>query len=80
MKKILEFLEGQKGEKSSKRLGGAFCLSLGGLMKFILFIYSLFLKPAVDFISLDHSTDYLIAAGAGLLGIGLVELFSKKKK
>ena len=69
-----KFLEDSNGNKSSKRLAGAFCLSTGSLMKFILFIYGLRHVTAIPFDRLDSCADSLIYVGAALIGSGVLEL------
>ncbi len=75
-----KFLEDFSGNKSSKRLAGAFCLLTGSLMKFILFLYGLRHVTATPFDRLDSSSDSLIYVGAALIGSGLLELLRQGKK
>jgi hypothetical protein len=73
-----KFLEDSNGNKSSKRLAGAFCLLTGSLMKFILFIYGLRHITAIPFDRLDNCADGLIYVGATLIGSGLLELLRQR--
>ena len=75
-----KFLEDFNGNKSSKRLAGAFCLVIGSLMKFILFLYGLRHVTATPFDRLDSSSDSLIYVGAALIGSGLLELLRQGNK
>jgi len=75
-----KFLEDFNGNKSSKRLAGAFCLLVGSLMKFILFIYGLRHVTAIPFGQLNNSADTMIYVGATLIGSGLLELLRQGKK
>jgi hypothetical protein len=75
-----KFLEDFSGNKSSKRLAGVFCLLLGSLMKFILFLYGLRHVTAIPFDQLDRCADSLIYVGAALIGSGLIELLRQSKK
>ena len=75
-----QFLEDSIGNKSSKRLGGAFCLLIGSLMKLILFLYGLGHTTAIPFDQLDRCKDTLIYIGSALIGSGLIELFRQGKK
>ncbi|MBU6141269.1 MAG: hypothetical protein KGP29_06965 [Proteobacteria bacterium] len=75
-----KFLEDFNGNKSSKRLAGAFCLVIGSLMKFILFLYGLRHVTATPFDRLDGCADSLIYVGAALIGSGLLELLRQSKK
>lgn len=78
--KLLEFLQDHNGDNSSKRLGGLCCLAQGSLMKLGLFCYGLKHKTAVSFDKLDACADSMIYVGAALLGWGVMELFSRRKK
>jgi hypothetical protein len=73
-----KFLEDFNGNKSSKRLAGIFCLLVGSLMKFILFLYGLRHVTAISFDQLDGSADNLIYVGAALIGSGLLELLKQR--
>jgi len=75
-----KFLEDFHGNKSSKRLAGAFCLLVGSLMKFILFLYGLRHITAISFDQLNNSADTMIYVGATLIGSGLLELLRQSKK
>ena len=75
-----KFLEDFNGNKSSKRLAGAFCLVFGPLMKFSLFLYGLRHVTATPFDKLDSSAESLIYVGAALIGSGLLELLRQSKK
>lgn len=75
-----KFLEDFNGNKSSKRLAGAFCLLLGSLMKFILFVYGLKYITAISFDQLNNSADTMIYVGATLISSGLIELLRQGKK
>jgi len=77
---MAKFLEDFHGNKSSKRLAGAFCLLLGSLMKFILFLYGLRHTTATSFDQLNNSVDTMIYVGAALIGSGLLELLRQSKK
>jgi len=79
-KNTCEFLEDFNGNKSSKRLGGAFCLVIGSIMKLILFLYGLGHTTANPFDQLDKCIDTLIYIGSALIGSGLIELFRQGKK
>ena len=74
-----KFLEDFNGNKSSKRLAGAFCLLVGSLMKFILFIYGIGHVTATSFDQLNNSADTMIYVGATLIGSGLLELLKQRK-
>lgn len=75
-----KFLEDFNGNKSSKRLVGTFCILIGSLMKFILFLYGLSHVAVTPFNDLDNSADNLIYVGAALIGSGLLELLRRGKK
>ncbi len=75
-----KFLEDFNGNKSSKRLGGAFCLLTGSLMKFILFVYGLRHVTVTPFERLDSCADSLIYVGAALIGSGLLEFLRQRSK
>jgi len=75
-----KFLEDSKGNKSSKRLAGAFCLVIGTMMKLILFFYGLQHITATNFDHLDGSADSIIYVGAALIGSGLLEFLRQNKK
>lgn len=75
-----KFLEDFNGNKSSKRLAGIFCLMVGSLMKFILFLYGLRHVTAIPFEQLDNCADNLIYVGAALIGSGLLELLRQRGK
>lgn len=79
MNKLLEFFQDHIGKLSGKRIGGIACLLQGLFMKLFLFFYSIFRVTKTEFDKLDYCCDSLIYTGSALLGIGLVEMFSKKK-
>ena len=68
----------QNGNKSSKRITGISLLSGGGCMALTLFIFSLF-KKVGDSETAIKVIQMILIAGSGLLGIGVVEFFGKKK-
>lgn len=72
------FLQDQSGNKSSKRIWGSIMLSLGLSFCTILFFYSLY-KIAADYKTALNIIEALIFSGTGLLGVGVVEFFKKKK-
>lgn len=64
-----KFLQGPKGEQSSKRLYGAIMISAGGVLLIAMGIYGFFaVPPGIEAIKYSGLT--LIAVGAGLLGFG----------
>lgn len=84
IKKILDLIfqsiTDHNGKISSKRIGGALCLTQGLLMKSSLFFYSFFRLTKTDFEKLDYCCDSLIYTGAALLGGSIVEIFAARKK
>ena len=78
--KLIEFLQGNTGQLSSKRLMGCCCIALGMIMKIIMFCYALKHTLANPYDLLDGSANNLIYVGGGLLGIGMAELFASKKE
>jgi len=73
-----EYLQDSNGDKSSKRLFGATLLGIGVVMCIVLFWFSIS-KPIGDPTTAKDIIQMLLMAGAGLLGIGVVEWFGKKK-
>jgi hypothetical protein len=67
------------GNKSSKRITGISILSGAGCMSICLFIFSLF-KQVGDPSTALTIIKTMLFTGSGLLGIGVVEHFSKGKK
>lgn len=76
---MTNLLQDRDGNTSSKRVAGYIMLSIGILEKVCLFCVGLKAKDLlVNFANLDASSDTLITAGAGLLGICVLEFFGKK--
>ena len=73
------YLEDPRGNKSSKRLWGSVMICFGIEMKLILFHYALFKLIATPFYDLDNCANWMISVGSALLGVGIVEMFSKIK-
>lgn len=74
------FLDDSNGNKSSKRLIGSVLVGCGLVMKFILFGWGIGHEFANELTELDGIADSLIYAGAGVLGIGVVEFFKPRNK
>jgi len=74
-----EFLKGNTGQLSSKRLAGFSCIATGLLMKIGLFASICrdwgSARIVENYDKLDGTGDTLIYTGATLLGIGMAELF-----
>ena len=73
-----KMLMDKNGNVSSKRIAGVSLLCGGGAMFITLFLFAIF-KTVKDPETAFKSAQALIYAGAGLLGIGVVEMFGKKK-
>lgn len=71
------FFYDSQGNKSSKRLIGTILISAGGAFLGVVGVFSLFNPVADPQTSLDVGRT-LIYAGAGLLGVGVIEKFSSK--
>jgi len=81
MKKLLNFIEGDKGERSSRRLGGIFLLFSGGCSKLCLIWFGAKIKLAENFTiyeKLDATAYSLIVVGGLLLGATTFDKFRKK--
>jgi len=73
-----EYLQDSNGDKSSKRLFGSILLGIGIVMCAVLFSFSI-VKPIGDPTTAKDIIQMVLTAGAGLLGLGVVEWFGKKK-
>jgi hypothetical protein len=73
-----DYLCDHDGNKSSKRLWGTILLSNGILLKNAEWGIAIF-KVAANAQMMMAASETLIYAGAALLGIGVAELFAKKK-
>jgi len=71
------FSRDSQGKRSSKRLMGTILIGAGGVFLGIVGAFSLFNPVADPQTSLDVGRT-LIYAGAGLLGVGVVEKFGSK--
>lgn len=71
------FFYDSQGNRSSKRLIGTVLIAAGGAFLVIVGVFSLFNPVADPRTSLDVGRT-LIYAGAGLLGVGVVEKFGSK--
>jgi len=71
------FFRDAQGHRSSKRLIGTILIGAGGAFLGIVGVFSLFNPVADPQTSLDVGRT-LIYAGAGLLGVGVVEKFGSK--
>jgi len=65
-----EFLQGNTGQLSSKRLMGCFCIVNAVIMKYILIIC---FNATENLSKLDSVVDIILLAGVGLIGGGLLE-------
>lgn len=77
-KKQKKMLEDSKGNMSSKRITGVTMLSLGGALLLGIGIAAIFVIIKDPETALTAGKT-LVYAGAGLLGIGVVEWFGGKK-
>ncbi len=71
-------LQDQAGNKSSKRIAGFATLALGASMGIALFIFSL-LRKVEDPATAASVYKTMMLAGGSLLGVGVIEMFGKKK-
>lgn len=72
------FLHDSQGNKSSKRLLGVIFMAVGGLFLLITGVFALY-KTVSDPTTAIAVGKTMLYAGAGLLGIGVVEKFGGSK-
>lgn len=72
-----EFLQDNKGNRSSKRLSGISLIGIGAILSLILFTFSLINQPA-DADSAISIIKILLISGSSLLGVGVLEDAFKK--
>ncbi|MFT6841388.1 MAG: hypothetical protein ACJASR_000148 [Psychroserpens sp.] len=78
---IIKLLEGDKGEKSTRRLMGII-LTLTGISSSICLMFCGALVRSIEsftmYDKIENTSIWLIALGASLLGSTLIDKFSKK--
>jgi hypothetical protein len=78
---IINFIEDDRGSKSSKRIAGLFLISSGGFSKLALIAYGAKIKLLTKFTlydKIDASADTMLWAGVALLTGAMIEKFRKK--
>ena len=74
-----DYLQDTSGNKSSKRLWGSIILSVAIVLSIAVVITSVYVGNKIDDNVVSILNGFFIT-GAGLLGIGVVEVFGKGKK
>lgn len=78
---IINFIEDDRGAKSSKRISGLFLILAGGFSKLFLIAYGAKIKLLSEFTlydKIDATADGLLLAGVALLTGAMIEKFRKK--
>jgi hypothetical protein len=78
---IINFIEDDRGAKSSKRISGLFLVFSGGCAKLALIAYGAKIKLLTKFTlydKIDATADGLLIAGVALLTGAMIEKFRKK--
>ena len=78
---IINFIEDDRGAKSSKRISGLFLIFAGGFSKLSLIAYGAKIKLLSKFTlydKIDATADGLLLAGVALLTGAMIEKFRKK--
>lgn len=80
---LIEFIEDDRGAKSSKRIAGIFLVFSGGCSKLALIAYGAKIKMLEKFTlfdKVDATADTLVWAGVALLTGAMIEKFRKNDK
>lgn len=78
---LINFIEDDRGAKSSKRIAGLFLIFSGGFAKLALIAYGAKIKLLSKFTlydKIDMTADGLLLAGVALLTGAMIEKFRKK--
>lgn len=81
LKGVINFIEDDRGAKSSKRISGIFLIMSGGFSKLSLIAYGAKIKLADEFTlydKIDSTIDSMLYIGAALLTGAMIEKFRKK--